>query len=363
LSKLDTEKTDVGYHIPTAATYLGKDKTSMLPFISVVIPIHNEEEFISDTLEHIAAQDYPGERYEVLLIDGMSSDWSREIAHSRADLFENFRLLDNPKKISSAARNIGFDNARGEYIIVVDGHVYIENKRLFRDMVEIFTETGLDVLSRPQPLTPPDNSYFQNAVAYSRESFIGHGMGSTIYDTDYTGPVDPSSSGAMYRRDAIKSVGQFDESFDAAEDYEFNYRVALHNKHSYISPRLAIYYYPRNRLSCLFTQMRRYGLGRNKMLRKHGDGFRSGTVIPPLFFFSLLIFALLSIFVDQLWLLTTLMGSVYLSALIISSCSVACRKGIRYLPVLPFIYLTIHLGLAYGMISGFFNGGARENTN
>lgn len=346
-----------------AAASPDKDKTLILPFISVIVPIYNEQEFIADTLMQIASQDYPQERYEVLVIDGMSSDLTREIAASKSDLFMNYRMLDNPRRLSSAARNIGFKNAQGEYIIIIDGHIYIENRRLFRDMVEIFAETGLEVLSRPQPLTPPGNSYFQNAVAYARGSFVGHGIDSTIYDMEYTGPVNPSSSGAMYRRDVMNTIGYFDESFDAAEDYEYNFRLARNNKQSYTSPRLAIYYYPRNKLGELFMQMRRYGLGRNRMLRKHGAGLRSGTLMPPLFFLSLLIFSALSFAIKQLWPLPALMGSVYLSTLVFASLAVACRKGIRYLPVLPCIYLTIHLGLAIGMMSGFLRGGVRgKNT-
>lgn len=332
----------------------------MLPFISVVVPVYNEEEFISETMDQIAAQDYPKDRYEVIVIDGLSSDLTREIVTSLGESFENFKLLDNPKQLSSAARNIGFKNSRGEYIIVIDGHVYIENRHLFRDMVRIFAETGVEVLSRPQPLTPPNNNYFQNAVAFARESFIGHGMDSTIYNMQYTGPVNPSSSGAMYKRTLIKTVGYFDESFDAAEDYEYNFRIAQHNKQSYISPKLTVYYYPRNKLGGLFTQMQRYGLGRNKMLRKHGDGLRSGTMIPPLFFISLLAMIALSFVVDQLWILPVLMGSMYLAALFIASFSVAYSKGFRYLPLMPCIYLTIHLGLAYGLISGFFHGNANK---
>ncbi|HEQ98411.1 MAG TPA: glycosyltransferase family 2 protein [candidate division Zixibacteria bacterium] len=330
----------------------------MLPFITVVIPVYNEEKYIADTLGQIASQNYPRKRYEVLIIDGMSTDGTLQIAESVSCMFSNFEILKNGKRLSSSARNIGFKRARGEFIIVIDGHVYIENKNLFRDMVDIFSETGLDVLSRPQPLTPPGNGFFQNAVAYARESFIGHGANSTIYTSNYAGPVDPSSSGAMYRKSIIHEVGLFDESFDAAEDYEFNYRIALNNKQSYISPKLTVYYYPRDDLLSLFKQMQRYGLGRGKMFNKYNEGLRSGAIAPPMFFFTLLAMTILSLFIEQLWILPLMMGGVYLSSILVAAGFVAHKKGLKYFPLLPPIYFTIHLGMAYGVIRGLFSRGS-----
>jgi len=323
------------------------------PFISIIIAVRNEEKFIGQTLDQIARQSYPSHCYEVIVVDGYSSDRTVEIVESYQTRVENLKILQNPTRLAGSSRNIGFKNARGEYLIIIDGHVYIENQNLLSDMVEIFQKTSCQVLSRPQPLTPPDNNIFQNAVAFARESFIGHGADSTIFDMEFEGEVDAASSGAMYHKSVFERVGYIDENFDAAEDYEFNYRLSKNDLKSYISPKLAVYYYPRDSFTGLFKQMARYGLGRFRFVKKYPAETISGNLVPPLFFVTLLITVLLSIFINSLWVIPFVMGGLYLASLIFGALVTAVRRGMNYFLILPVILFVIHLGLAYGFLSGF----------
>ena len=326
---------------------------STLPFITIILPVYNEARFIARTLGQVGSQDYPKDRYEVLVVDGMSSDDTVKIALSMQHEFENFRVIENHKRRSSSARNLGFKEGRGDYYLIIDGHVYITGKDLLKDVAEIFTEKDYHVLARPQPLTPPDNSFFQNAVAYARESVIGHGTDSTIYNMEYEGEVNPSSAGAMYSREVIEKVGYVDENFDAAEDYEHNYRIGQAGFMAYFSPRLAVYYYPRESLGSLFAQMARYGLGRFRMWRKH-KALSSGVLTPPVFFLTILVTAFLSLLMSEVWIIPVLMLGGYLAVITAGSVFVSLKRGFRYLLLFPFIYLMIHLGLAWGFVSGIF---------
>ena len=56
--------------------FVGRN-TDNLPFVSVVMPVRNEATFISRSLEAVLAQDYPSERMEVIVADGMSTDATR----------------------------------------------------------------------------------------------------------------------------------------------------------------------------------------------------------------------------------------------------------------------------------------------
>ncbi len=324
------------------------------PLISVIIAVYNEEAFLAQTLNQLVEQHYPRDRFEVLLVDGMSTDNTLKIAESFQDRFHSLRIFFNPKQLAGSSRNIGIKNSTGQYLIFIDGHVYIPGRELFADMIAAFEQTGRDVLSRPQPLTPPDNNDFQNAVAYARESVIGHGLDSTIYNMQFEGEVDPASSGAMYKRTIFDTVGLVDESFDAAEDYELNYRISRKGYKSYSSPKLAVYYYPRSCVGGLFRQMSRYGQGRNRFIRKYPSQFPSGNLVPPLFYLLLLFIAILSIFWPSLWPLTAGLAILYLVGILLASLAVSLKRGLKYLRFLPVIYITIHFGLAYGFISGFF---------
>ena len=98
----------------------------------------------------------------------------------------------------------------------------------------------------------------------------------------FEGWVDPSSAGAMYRRELFEQYGGIDESFDACEDVEFNCRLYRSGVKAYISPKLAVYYEPRKSLSGLFRQMVRYGRGRVRLGRKHRGSGSLSQMVPAL---------------------------------------------------------------------------------
>ncbi|MBD3402618.1 glycosyltransferase [candidate division GN15 bacterium] len=144
------------------------------PMISVVIPIRNEERFIAQTIAYVQAQDYPRERMEILVVDGESDDRTVEIVSEIAANDDRVKLLRNPRRLSSAARNVGALAAKGEIITFIDGHTYIDNTQLLQNTARLMTEKNVEALSRPQFLETPENTEFQRAVALARRSAIGH---------------------------------------------------------------------------------------------------------------------------------------------------------------------------------------------
>jgi len=319
------------------------------PLISVVVPIRNEERFIATTLEYLLGQDYPDKMLEILVVDGESDDRTVEIVLDMAERDDRIRLLTNPKHLSSAARNVGAREARGDIITFVDGHTYIDNNQLLKNLVALMRDHNLQVLSRPQFLETPDNSWFQWAVAIARRSVIGHGLDSTIY-TSEDKEVDPTSSGATYHQEVFDRVGYFDERFDACEDVDFNFRVAQSGFKSFTSLKAAVYYYPRNSLGGLFRQLMRYGIGRFRLARKHPGTLSLGTLIPFLLTVGIPALALASLFYMPLWYVLAVGVGVYVVLIVFGSIVLSLRHGLIYLPVLPFIFPAIHFGLGWGFL-------------
>ena len=103
-------------------------RSELFPFITVIVPVRNEARFIAGTIEQLVDQDYPADRFEVLVVDGRSDDATRAIAESMAAVHPHVKVLDNPGRLSSAARNIGIAPARGELIVVVDGHCELDGR-------------------------------------------------------------------------------------------------------------------------------------------------------------------------------------------------------------------------------------------
>lgn len=325
-----------------------------LPFITIVMPVRNEARFIRETLSALLNQDYPEERFEIIVVDGMSDDGTEGIVNELRLKYRQVHFLKNPRQRSSAGRNIGFCNGCGEYFLVVDGHCFIPDRSLLKNIAVCFSESGADCLGRPQPLDPPGITDFQRAVALARSSWIGHGGDSLIYG-QFEGYASPVSNGAAYRREVFKRVGYVDENFDAVEDVEFNYRVEQAGLKAYTSPKLTIRYYPRDSLKGLFRQMVRYGTGRRRFTKKHPQARTFNQLIPAAFAGGLCFLpfiSLYSIFTGHLALMIvlTMLYILYAVMIIIESIRIGLRAGIKYLPVLPLIFFTVHFGLGWGFL-------------
>jgi len=339
--------------------------SAAFPFITVVMPVRNEARFIADTLGQLRGQDYPKDRFEILVADGMSDDGTRDIVSRIAAEDGRVRLLDNPKKRSSAGRNVGFRAGQGDYFVVVDGHCHIPSNFMLKNVARLFHETGADCLGRPQPLTPPHIDNFQQAVALARASRIGHGSDSLIY-SDFEGYADPDSNGAAYSRNCIELVGFVDENFDACEDVEYNLRVRKAGLKAYTSPSISIYYYPRDSLSKLFHQMFRYGIGRYRLLRKHKDTFSILSIVPSFFAVGVLFFSILLILIafDFFSLETALplivCFFIYIILIFVQSVKLSTHHGWKMLMLFPVIYSTIHFGLGMGFLRELFARTARR---
>ena len=121
--------------------------------LSVVMPVRNEEKHIARVLDRLLAQNYDHDKLEIIVVDGLSEDKTPEIVQGYVDKYPSIvRYLVNPKKLSSAARNIGAQHAQGEAVLIVDGHCIIDNDDMLRNVSDAFIKTGADCLGRPQPL-------------------------------------------------------------------------------------------------------------------------------------------------------------------------------------------------------------------
>jgi succinoglycan biosynthesis protein ExoA len=333
-------------------TITNAGRTAPLPLLSIVIPVRNEESHISSVLAELEQQDYPPDRVEVWVADGNSTDaTAREVQEFARCGPLSIHLLQNPDQLSSAGRNLGVRNARGEYLIFIDGHCHIPTQTLLRDAVEIFEKTNADCLCRPSPLTTPGNSKFQDVIAQARATPLGHGRDSTIYSTSLQGFINPCSSGAFYRRSVFQRVGLFDESFDACEDVELNFRVLKAGLSSYFSPRLMLLYRPRANFIGLWRQMLRYGRGRFRLVHKHRGAFSWSQIVPAGLLAWWAAGAVVSLFSKHFASYYLVSLITYLGVVFGFSTVQALRFGVAHLAFGPGVYIVIHVGLGAGFLA------------
>jgi len=317
--------------------------------VSVIVPVRNESACIRGTLLSLACQQFPVDDFEIVVIDGASDDNSPAIVHDLQASCPNLHLFENPKRLASAGRNVGVRNARGELIVIVDGHCQVRDPHYLRRLVEAFEASGADCLGRPQPLRSERPTSTQRAIAAARTSWLGHNPDSAIY-SDVARFIAPDNVAVAYRREVFDRVGLFDESFDACEDVDFNTRVRRAGLTCYFTPEIAVEYQPRGTLRGLAYQMMRYGRGRARLGRKHPRMVTAASLVPPLWLLWLFAGAVVSL----AWVPFAIVFSASLAAylLLVLAESLRVWRNAHATPLLrlPLVFATIHVGFGWGYL-------------
>jgi succinoglycan biosynthesis protein ExoA len=326
-----------------------KEKNETL-FVSIIVPVRNEARFIERTLDQLIGQDFDRERFEVIVVDGESTDGTPSLVERYAAAHPNVRLMANAKRLSSAARNIAIREARGDVVLLVDGHCDLPGKYCLHDLADAFERSGADCLGRPQPQDIDDPTALQRAIAAARSSRLGHHPDSYIY-SEVESFVPAKSVAVAYRRAVFEKLGGFDENFDACEDVEFNHRVDRAGLRCFFTPRIAAHYAPRDTLRGLFRQLFRYGRGRVRLARKHPETMSLKSFLPGLFVLGCILgfgLAWASKWLAAAYALALASYSIIiLGSSIVSACK---RRDLTVLPWLPLVFVTIHFGAGAGLL-------------
>ena len=331
----------------------------LLPFISVIVPVRNEGPFMEKLLGRLLGQNYPPERFEVIVADGESTDDTRAIVSRLQARHANLRLLTNPKRLSSAGRNLAVLAAAGGILVLVDGHCEVDNDDYLLELADAFALSGAECVGRPQPLDVTAATPLQRAIAAARASRLGHNPDSYIYSSAEQF-VRPQSVAIAYRRTVFDTVGLFDESFDACEDVEFNHRVDRAGYRCYFTPRVQVRYHPRATLRGLFRQMARYGRGRVRLLRKYPETFTLACFLPAVLLLALTLGPLLALAAGWLGIAYLAGFGLYAAVILVSSLGIVFhqRDG-ELLPWLPLVFPVIHLGAGFGILKEALTGWGR----
>ena len=117
---------------------------SLSPKISVIVPVYNVEDYLPRCIDSILAQDY--EDFELLLIDDGSTDKGGHICDGYAKHDVRVRVFHKENGGVSSARNLGLDNAVGEFVAFVDSDDYVESAYLSDLVSDMTREFGTDLV-------------------------------------------------------------------------------------------------------------------------------------------------------------------------------------------------------------------------
>ena len=322
-----------------------------LPLVSIIIPCRNEEKFIERCLSSLIKQDYPKENLEILVVDGMSEDKTREVVKNYTKKYPFVKLLENPQKFTPFALNLGVKNSKGEIIMLAGAHAVYE-KAYISKCLKYLQEYNTDNVGGVLKTILREDTLMAKAIALS----LSHpfGAGSSYYRLGSSKPrwVD-TVFGGCYKREVFEKIGFFDERLIRSQDIEFNKRLKKAGGKILLFPDIISYYYPSANLKDFLKHNFLDGIWVTYPLKFKIKVFSSRHLI-PLFFVSSLIGLILLSFFSKIFLslfLTVIFFYLLVSSLL--SLQIAKKeKDFRYLFLMPIIFASRHLGYGLGSLWG-----------
>lgn len=318
--------------------------------LDVVIPAFNEEAHIERCLDHVFAQDYPGGRIVVWVVDAGSSDRTAEVVRARERDEPRLRLLTGNGRLNAGqAMNVGIAAGTAELIARVDAHTYIQPDYL-RRAAAIFAELGAGLAVAGGQPHQVGETRFGRAVTLARRSRFGVG-GSVYADRRPRAFVD-SVQGGVFRRAALEAVGGFAPSVPTSEDEECNWRLRRAGYDIVLDNSLRFQYTTRSSWRALYRQYRHYGSGRVRVVMLHPGYLRLRHVIPGGFVAVVAALAALSTISSPAR--TMLAGSLAAYTAAVAGASLAAtRDADRSLaPSVAACFTALHIGYGVGLVGG-----------
>ena len=320
--------------------------------ISIVIPCRNEGDYIGKCLDSVLANDYPKERLEVQVVDGMSEDSTRNIIRAYEKQHSFIKLLDNPQRITSCALNLGIKSSQGDFILWMSAHNEYENEYISKCLqyLEEFDADAVGGIIRPIPRI---GGLIGKAVCLA----LSHpfGVGNSAHKT---GTQDPcwadSAFGTCYKRVVFEKVGTFNEDLVRGQDMEFSLRLKKAGFRTLLVPEIVSRYYTRSDLKSFWKHNWSNGVWAIlPFLYSKGMPVSSRHLVPLAFVVSLVLSGILGLVVTPfLWFFLAIMAA-YAFANLAASAQIAWReRDFRYLVVMPLVFVVLHVSYGLGSLWG-----------
>lgn len=321
--------------------------------VSVVIPCRDESDWITTCLESFANQDFPTSRFEVLVIDGMSNDGSRERIAAASDQHPMIRMIDNPVRVTPVAMNVGVAASRGEIILIAGAHNRYESTFLRRLVEHLGMRPEADAVGGVIVTFPRNEGRMGRAIARA----ISHpfGVGPSYFRTKPEKPVWADAAfGCGYRRRVFDRIGLFNERLTRGQDMELNRRLLAARGRILLAPDLKSDYFARSTLRDFWNH--NFANGEWAVLPFLYSPIRPvglRHLVPIVFVFALLAAILAAPFLPtREWAALGLAGT-YAAVLFGASVHVAWRdRDLLLLPLVAVGFVSLHIGYGFGGLSG-----------
>lgn len=318
--------------------------------VSLCVIAYNEEKFLPNLLEDLAKQTYPHELIEIVLVDGNSSDQTKQVMMNFRDSeksFKEIKVLDNPKRIQAAGWNVAISHATEDVIIRIDAHTHIPAEFTEKNMR--LQESGEYVTGGVRPCVIEDPNAWKNTLLEVENSLFGSSIAGSRHSNEKK--YVKSMFHAAYRREVFEKAGLFNESLLRTEDNEMHYRVRNAGYKLCFDPDIVSYQYARSSLKKMIKQ-------------KFGNGYWIGLTtgvcpgcisiyhfVPFAFILGILFTTILAFL--GVWQIAAMMWSAYFLFTLISMVSTIVKhRGNTWTVCMPILFLILHVSYGIGTFVG-----------
>lgn len=336
-----------------AATRVRKaDRVDELPRLTVIVPCRNEERFIAQCLNSVLRNDYPEDRLEIVVVDGMSTDASWPIIRKYAEQYPFVKTLRNRQKITPAGLNLGIASATGEIICRIDAHACVAPDYL-HNCVERLRNDDADNVGGAMRTLAGNSSVAARCIALCMSHRFG--AGNSLFRTGsekarYTDTV----FGGCFRKDVFTRIGVFNERLPRSQDIEFNQRLRKSGGKILLDPAIKCDYFASPDLQSFFKHNFHDGVW-SILPFAYSDVLpvRWRHLVPLAFVATTMAFAALGSWFSPFWWLFMAEITVYAIVSVAFSIGVSVAQGApSFLLMMPLVFAIRHFAYGFGSVCG-----------
>ena len=323
----------------------------MKNLISIICTTYNEEKLIAKTLESFINQEKDGFDTEILVVDGFSIDSTREIVKSYCEKYSNVKLIDNPERKNPFGRNLGVQNANGNYIALMGGHTVYKNDYLKTCLEEMKIKNADGVGGKVITCACENTSEAQIIELLLTSKF---GVSASSFRTIKEGFTNMINF-PVFKKEVFEKVGVYDTRLIRNQDNDFNARAEEAGFKLYSTWKTECYYYPDDTFQRTLYYAYRNGFWNAKSFLKNSAGLKLYHYAPFFFVTALIFFGILSFFSVFFFILFFGLFFLHLLSGFIFAMQIKKYKSIKNILSLPFLFFAFHFSYGWGTLKGFFS--------